>query len=188
MGSQTSSRQGRSDGERLARDPRSRVGTELPARAALADWDTVADNQDRVHDLLAELSPRYRVDDSTRFKFVLRNAVPRAGTNARLWRILENHPDLYGHILGYFGRYQRLPNKDSLRLVKEVQTEREQEDEHHAEFVVPHDRTKLKACSRCFLLKTEQQWKADSKCENCGVFEGDVMKYVTKNFDGYETQ
>ena len=61
----------------------------------------------------------------------------------------------------------------------------EQEDDQNGEFVIPQERTKLKACSKCFLLKTDDQWKKDSKCENCGVFKGDVMKYVTKNFDGY---
>lgn len=63
----------------------------------------------------------------------------------------------------------------------------EQEEEQNGEFVIPEDKAKLKACQKCFLLKTETQWKNDSRCENCGVFEGDVTKYVTKNFDGYSS-
>lgn len=87
------------------------------------DWDKIDGDQDRVHGLLTKLSPRFRVTDPTRFKFVLSKAVPRATTNKRLWRILQNHPDLYGNILSYFRRYRRLPRKDEERLVAELEAE-----------------------------------------------------------------
>jgi retron-type reverse transcriptase len=87
------------------------------------DWAKVAEDQDRLHDLLAELSPHSRVVDATRFKFVLSKAAPRAATNGRLWRVLGNHPDLYGNILSYFRRYRRLPKKDAARLIEELGAE-----------------------------------------------------------------
>jgi hypothetical protein len=87
------------------------------------DWDTVGADQDQVHGLLAELSPRFRVSHPTRFKFLLGKAVPRASTNKRLWRVMTNHPDLYGTVLSYFRRYTRLPKKDAARLVAELNME-----------------------------------------------------------------
>ncbi len=87
------------------------------------DWDKIAADQGRAHGLLAELSPRYRVADVTRFKFLLAKTVPRAATNERLWRVFAKYPDLYGNILSYFRRYSRLPKRDSVRLVSELRAE-----------------------------------------------------------------
>lgn len=36
--------------------------------------------------------------------------------------------------------------------------------------MVPNSKNKLKACSKCHLLKSEEQWK-DKYCENCGNVE-----------------
>jgi hypothetical protein len=83
-------------------------------------WDKIAADQDQLHGLLAELSPRLYVNDTTRFTYLLARAKPRASTNGRLWRILENHPDLYGNILSYFRRYKRLPKSDERRLMAEL--------------------------------------------------------------------
>ena len=87
------------------------------------DWDEIASDQDRIHGLLAEFSPRFRVTDATRFKFLLARAVPRSTTNERLWRVFAKYPDLYGNILAYFRRYKRLPKRDETRLVEELRTE-----------------------------------------------------------------
>jgi hypothetical protein len=47
----------------------------------------------------------------------LSRASPRAATNGRLWRVLDNHPDLYGPILRYFQKYGHLPAKAAAELV-----------------------------------------------------------------------
>lgn len=87
------------------------------------DWGLIDGDQDRLHGLLTELSPRFRVSDTTRFKYLLGRAVPRSVTNARLWRVMQVHPDLYEPILAYFRRYARLPNRDVARLVSTLQAE-----------------------------------------------------------------
>jgi hypothetical protein len=58
---------------------------------------------------IVELSPRFMVKDQTRFKYLVAHAVPSAALTARLWRILENHPDLYKSVCSYLRRYGRLP-------------------------------------------------------------------------------
>lgn len=42
---------------------------------------------------IVELTPRYRVANPTRFKFLLAHAVPDSSITARLWRIYENSPE-----------------------------------------------------------------------------------------------
>jgi hypothetical protein len=79
--------------------------------------DEIAENQPLVHKRLTQLSPSLRVADITRFKYLLGRASPRAATNRRLWRVLDNHPDLYGAILRYFQKYVRLPAKAAAELV-----------------------------------------------------------------------
>lgn len=77
-------------------------------------------NQKRLYKRLVELSPRYRVNDVTRFKYMLASAEPCFKLNERVWRIYENHPELYGNIMRYFQRYSRLPKKVSNRLLSEI--------------------------------------------------------------------
>ena len=44
---------------------------------------------------LVELSPRCRVTNATRFKWLLAHATPSARLTERLWRVPENHPEYY---------------------------------------------------------------------------------------------
>jgi hypothetical protein len=66
---------------------------------------------------LKEISPRGRVDDPTEFTFLLARAEPTAELNGRLWKVLENHPELYTSVLRYFQRYRILPPKSGDGLV-----------------------------------------------------------------------
>lgn len=64
-------------------------------------------DQDKVYKRLVELSPRYLVSNFTRFKYVLAQAEPNSKLTNRLWRILENHPELYKNICNYLKRYRK---------------------------------------------------------------------------------
>ena len=66
---------------------------------------------------IVQLTPRYRVRDQTRFKYLLAHATPRAALTARLWRILDNHPELYKSICNYLRRYTRLPKAAATKVV-----------------------------------------------------------------------
>ena len=78
-------------------------------------------DQESLHKVLAKLSPRSRVGDETRFRYLLAHACPRAKTNDRLWKVLERQPHLYDTILRYFQRYQKLPPKAAVRLITELE-------------------------------------------------------------------
>jgi hypothetical protein len=77
-------------------------------------------NQERLRSRIVELSPHFRVEESTRFKYMLACAEPSSKLNDRMWRIYENQPEFYGNILRYFQRYARLPQKVADRLLKEI--------------------------------------------------------------------
>jgi Reverse transcriptase (RNA-dependent DNA polymerase) len=80
-------------------------------------------NQAKLRKRITALTPRFRILDSTRFKYLLACAKPNTKLNERLWRILESHPDLYGSILRYFQRYARFPESVALRLLKLIADE-----------------------------------------------------------------
>ena len=78
-------------------------------------------NQTRLFKRIRELTPRYRISDSTRFKYLLAHAKPSAGLTARLWRVLANHPEVYRTIGNYVRRYQRIPKvpaRQAVALIK----------------------------------------------------------------------
>ncbi len=78
-------------------------------------------DQTRLRRRLVELTPRHRVSNATRFKYLLACAEPSAKLNERLWRIYENHPDLYRNIFRYFQGYKTLPRRVAERLVSEIE-------------------------------------------------------------------
>lgn len=81
-------------------------------------------NQDRVLHRLIELSPRYLIEDKTRFKFLLAHAVPNARLTARLWRILDRAPDLYDAVARYLARTPKLPRSASIEVVRRIEREK----------------------------------------------------------------
>lgn len=66
-------------------------------------------DQGRLFSRIRELTPHYQIDDQTRFKYLLAHAEPSAALTARLWRVLEKHPELYRNVCGYLRRYKKLP-------------------------------------------------------------------------------
>jgi hypothetical protein len=77
-------------------------------------------NQEKLRKRLAELSPRFRVVNETRFKYLLAHAIPSSKLNGRLWRILEQRPDLYDCIFRYFRRYKTLPRSVAKEFIKQI--------------------------------------------------------------------
>lgn len=77
-------------------------------------------NQERLRKRIVELTPRFRVANATRFKFLVACAEPSYKLNDRMWRIYEKPPDLYASIFRYFRRYELLPSKVARRLLKEI--------------------------------------------------------------------
>lgn len=81
-------------------------------------------DQKRVFRRLVELSHHYRIDDKTRFKYVLANALPSAALTSRLWRILDNSPELYESVACYLMRSTRLPRRASREVIRRIKVER----------------------------------------------------------------
>lgn len=62
-----------------------------------------------VHKRLKTLTHHYRIEDETRFKYVLARVSPLIATSRRLLRIVRSYPHLYISIFRYFSRYTMLP-------------------------------------------------------------------------------
>lgn len=67
---------------------------------------------------IKELTPRYRITDATRFKYLLAHANPSANLTARLWRIMANHPEVYQSVCNYLRRYPTLPRVAAQDIAK----------------------------------------------------------------------
>ncbi len=74
-------------------------------------------DQNKLRQRLIDLSKNYKVNSSTEFKFLLAYAEPGVRLNDRLWRLLDNHPEMSGNILRYFQQYAELPPKSGDKLV-----------------------------------------------------------------------
>lgn len=77
-------------------------------------------DQAKLRKRLTALTPRFRIKNSTRFKYLLAHAKPNAALTARLWRVLEHHPESYATFCRYLARYSTMPAKTGERLVKQV--------------------------------------------------------------------
>ena len=71
---------------------------------------------------IEELTPRCRIANPTRFKYLLAHAETSARLTERLWRILENHPEIYRSICNYLRRYAKLPRVPATKLVELIKT------------------------------------------------------------------
>lgn len=77
-------------------------------------------DQEKLRKRIVAFSPRFRVTNDTRFKFLLAHASPSSMLNARLWKILEQRPDLYDSIFRYFRRYKTLPKSVGKEVVTQI--------------------------------------------------------------------
>lgn len=76
-----------------------------------------AANQNKLLKRIDELTPHYTITNPTRFKYLLAHAIPSAKLTARLWRILDNHPEIYRSVCNYLRRYPTLPRVPAEKLV-----------------------------------------------------------------------
>lgn len=73
---------------------------------------------------LAEIAPRqdgYRVNDSTRFKFLLAKADPSLRILDRLWRVFEHAPHYYPQLSAYLQKFKALPDNHADKLLGHIQ-------------------------------------------------------------------
>lgn len=85
--------------------------------AEVYDEDDREVDQTKLRRRLGVMSKGYHVEESSEFKFLLAFSTPDGRLNARLWKILDRHPEMAGSILRYFQRYVELPEKDGERLL-----------------------------------------------------------------------
>lgn len=90
-----------------------------PPEAAIT-WPFI--DQKKLLKRIETLTPRYEITDPTRFKYLLAYANPSAKLTARLWRILENHPEIYRSVCNFLRRYDKLPRVPAKKLVELVKT------------------------------------------------------------------
>jgi hypothetical protein len=77
-------------------------------------------DQQRLRRRLVVLSPRFKVSDPTRFKYLLAHAQPNSTLTRRLWRIYEKAPVFYPNTARYLRKYERLPVAVAKRLLVEI--------------------------------------------------------------------
>lgn len=75
-------------------------------------------DQKKVFKRTMELSPRYKVENDTRFKYVLGGAQPSSKLHLRLIKILEKQPHLYPSIFRNFSKADKLTEKVSSECIK----------------------------------------------------------------------
>lgn len=80
-------------------------------------------DQASVRSRLQALSPRYKVRNETRFKYILATALPSAGLARRLLRILRNSPHLFTPVLSCIARTTLLPGKVSEHCMRFLRSE-----------------------------------------------------------------
>src|SRR5262249_38602551 len=85
--------------------------------AEVYDENEKAVDQGLLRAKLSELSKGYRVEEATEFKFLLAHSEPDGRLNRRLWRVLDEHPEMASSILRYFQRYAELSEKDAASRV-----------------------------------------------------------------------
>lgn len=70
---------------------------------------------------ITELSPRYKVSNPTRFKFLLAKATASSSLLDRLWRIYEHAPHFYPQIAGQLSKFVEIPERHAIRLIDEIE-------------------------------------------------------------------
>lgn len=81
-------------------------------------------DQSKLTKRLVAISPRYCVTDTTRFKYLLANAVPNARLTDRLWKILDKSPEFYDPVARYLSRGAQLSRRVSRDIAARVAGEK----------------------------------------------------------------
>ncbi|NBB81119.1 MAG: hypothetical protein GVY36_17050 [Verrucomicrobia bacterium] len=83
-------------------------------------------DQKRLRKRIVKLTPGakgYEIENPTRFKYLLAHADPNSELTARLWKILDRHPEIYRSACNYLRKYKRLPRVPSKRLIEKIKEE-----------------------------------------------------------------
>jgi hypothetical protein len=91
--------------------------TEATVKGAIVDQAKLAK---RIAALSPRLTPVVKIEDETRFKYLLAHALPSSKLNARMLTISAARPDLVPYIARYFKRYQKLPTSVAKQLIARV--------------------------------------------------------------------
>lgn len=80
-------------------------------------------DQKKMYKRLVDLSPRYKVKNPTRFKYLLAHATPNSNLTSRLWRIYEKYPEYYSNIARYLAKHKTFPRKTGEYLINEIESQ-----------------------------------------------------------------
>ena len=70
---------------------------------------------------IVELSPRYHIKNSTRFKYLVARATPSASLLDRLWKIYERAPHFFPQLAGHVEKFSVLADRHAKKLINEVE-------------------------------------------------------------------
>jgi hypothetical protein len=74
-------------------------------------------DQNKVKERIKELSKDNRINDETKFKYILAHAKPNSKLNSKILVILDKYPHLYTSILNYFSHYKVFPKTVSIKIL-----------------------------------------------------------------------
>ena len=96
------------------------INEEIKGISHPPEWEARAydPDQKKIRARLIELTPKFKVKNETRFKYVLGRAAPNSTLDKRLLRIAEDQPHLYRSIFGYMARSQKLSGSVSEKCVE----------------------------------------------------------------------
>jgi len=84
--------------------------------------EAISYDQTKLRRELITLSPRFKVEKTTQFKFFLAQADPSSKLNSRLLRISKSRPDLIPAVMRYLKKYDRLPSAVALELLHRLKS------------------------------------------------------------------
>lgn len=128
-------------------------------------------DQKKLFDRIKELTPRYRIVDATRFKYLLAHATPSASLTARLWCILEHHPEIYRSVCNYLKRYPCFPRVAGEKLVEIIKVSTLY-DSVRAEFVSAADGRLNTKQDRALAKMLKKHWTPRSMSADLQVAVG----------------
>lgn len=82
---------------------------------------TPAPDQSSLRKRINEISPRFKVSNPTRFKFLLAKTSASTSLMDRLWRIYENAPHFYPQVATHLSKFNEIPERHARRLITEIE-------------------------------------------------------------------
>ena len=77
-------------------------------------------DQEKLRHRISVLTPRHKVENPTRFRYLLAHAQPNSALLSRLWRIYERAPEYYTSLARFIERYDKLPAKAGATLLEKT--------------------------------------------------------------------